>query len=173
MRIRKVAVAAVAVLLAGGALAFPTTANAALSGFTCGTQSFNSPDPSAGLITAIKIGRHDSESPAYDRFVIVFDGPLPSWQAIPKSSALFYDGQGRPVPLEGTAGIKLTMHPTDAHTRYGGPYDFKPEFPQLAEAKSLEDFEGYVSWGLGLKHQSCKRIFTLSGPTRLVVDVPH
>jgi hypothetical protein len=174
MRIRKVALAAVAVLLAGGALAFPTTASAALPGFTCGTQSFTSPDPTAGPITDIKIGRHDSESPAYDRFVVVFDGTkLPSWQAIPKASALFYDGLGNRVPLEGNAGIKLTIHSTDAHTIYHGPYDFDPEFRQLAEAESLEDSEGYVAWGLGLEHQSCKRIFALSSPTRLVIDVPQ
>ena len=39
MRIRKVALAAVAVLLGGLALAFPTTASAALGPFTCGTQT--------------------------------------------------------------------------------------------------------------------------------------
>ena len=27
--------------------------------------------------------------------------------------------------------------------------------------------------GLGLEKQSCKRIFMLNGPTRLVVDVPY
>jgi hypothetical protein len=43
----------------------------------------------------------------------------------------------------------------------------------LAEVRLLQNFEGVVQWGLGLNHQSCKRIFTLSSPTRLVIDVPH
>jgi hypothetical protein len=56
------------------------------------------------------------------------------------------------------------------------PKDFRTGFPQLEEAYELEDFEGYVQWGLGLQQQSCKRILQLSGPdthTRLVIDVPN
>ncbi len=40
----------------------------------------------------------------------------------------------------------------------------------LVEAKIVEDFEGYLSWGLGLAKPVCLRAFTLSDPPRLVVD---
>jgi hypothetical protein len=77
-----------------------------------------------------------------------------------------------PITLEGKAGIKLVVRPIETGS-YTGPIDFDPEFPQLAEAYRLGDFEGVFTWGLGLERQSCKRIFMLSGPTRRVVDVPH
>jgi hypothetical protein len=174
MKIRKVALAGVAVLLAGVALAVPGSASAALPPFTCGTQSFFNPDNASNLITAVKVGRHDSESPAYDRFVVEFEGAtVPSWTATPKSSAYFtLAPSNQQVKLAGNAGIRLDLHP-HITPAYKGQTDFVTGFPQLAEARELQDFDGVVWWGLGLNHQSCKRIFTLSGPTRLVVDVPH
>ena len=35
------------------------------------------------------------------------------------------------------------------------------------------DFEGYVSWGVGLQRAACYRVFELSNPPRLVVDVQN
>ncbi|HCF99478.1 MAG TPA: hypothetical protein DEV93_02930 [Chloroflexi bacterium] len=111
----------------------------------------------------------------YDRFVVEFSGAVvPGYKAIPKSSATFYtDPLGKPVTLEGRAGIKLVMHSTSMHGTYGGSTDLDPEFPQLAAARAIGDFEGFVTWGLSLERQSSKRIFTLSSPSRLVMDVPN
>jgi hypothetical protein len=171
MVIRKLLAIGFASLLAG-AVAAPVSASAspALSGFTCGTQSGGSGSVVAP-ITAVRIGHHLGS----DRFVVEFSGSsVPAYTAIPKSSARFYlDPTGQPITLEGTAGIKLVMHSTSMHGTYGGPTNFDPEFPQLAEAFALGDFEGFVTWGLGLQQQSCKRIFTLSSPARLVLDVPN
>lgn len=33
------------------------------------------------------------------------------------------------------------------------------------------DFEGTVTWGLGLSHGACFHAYTLSGPNRLVIDI--
>ena len=99
-------------------------------------------------------------------------GPVPKWTAIPKSSANFtLQPSGMPVTLRGSAGIRLDFF-VGNFPAYQGQTDFVTGFPQLAEARELEDFEGYVQWGLGLNRQSCKRIFELSSPARLVVDVP-
>jgi hypothetical protein len=65
------------------------------------------------------------------------------------------------------------MHTATGRGTYFGAADFRTGFPQLREARLLGDFEGYVTWGLGLAHPSCKRVFKLTGPTRLVIDVPH
>jgi len=40
----------------------------------------------------------------------------------------------------------------------------------LVETKILEDFEGYLAWGVGLSNPACMRAFTLSDPARLVID---
>jgi hypothetical protein len=81
----------------------------------------------------------------------------------------------QPARRKGKAGIKLTVRQIESGSYTGSP-DFITGFPQLAEAFELGDNEGVFTWGLGLNHQSCKRIFSLTGPgskARLVLDVPY
>jgi hypothetical protein len=175
MTIRKRLVVCFAALLASIGFATPTTASAASIPVTCGTQ-VGGGDPNQlpqVPVASVRVGRHTEEG-GFDRFVIEFNGSqVPHWEAIPKSGSTFYkDASGMPVTLEGTAGIKLTVRPVVSGT-YQGPPDFDTEFPQLAEAFELGDNEAVFTWGLGLTKQSCKRIFMLSAPTRLVVDVPY
>src|ERR1700694_1109162 len=108
MRIRKVALAGVAVLLAGVALAVPSSASAALPPFSCGTQSSSGAAPTS---TAARVGTHPEGQPAYDRFTLVFEGSeVPGWTAIPKSSSDFtLQPSGQPVHLAGMAGIRLDL----------------------------------------------------------------
>jgi len=40
----------------------------------------------------------------------------------------------------------------------------------LLESQQVEDFEGYVQWGLGLSRSACYRAFVLQSPDRLVID---
>jgi hypothetical protein len=63
------------------------------------------------------------------------------------------------------------VHSATGATSFTGPTDFQhPEYQVLKEARQTEDFEGYVSWGLGLSQPACMRTFTLVDPPRLVVD---
>jgi hypothetical protein len=39
--------------------------------------------------------------------------------------------------------------------------------------KVVEDFEGVVRFGLGLRRRTGFRVFRLTNPTRIVVDVSH
>jgi hypothetical protein len=177
MRVRKRLLACCAVLVAGIGLAVPAPAGAATSlpGFTCGTQSGGTDiNGNPTTVTAVRVGSHPNEQPPYDRLVVEFaNGPVPKWTAIPKSSAnSTLSPSGQPVTLQGTAGIRLDFF-TGSFPAYQGQTDFVTGFPQLAEARELEDHKGYVQWGLGLNHQSCKRIFQLSAPARLVIDVPR
>jgi LPXTG-motif cell wall-anchored protein len=47
----------------------------------------------------------------------------------------------------------------------------RPLFPELRELAGSGDFEGHVSFGLGLKAKTGYRAFVLTNPDRLVVDV--
>jgi hypothetical protein len=76
------------------------------------------------------------------------------------------------MPLEGTAGINLSLFSSSLHDPEVSPTHFDPEFPQSAEVQDLGGTEGHVDFGLGLERQSCKRVFALTSPTRLVIDVP-
>lgn len=170
MKIRRtMRVATLAVPTSAAIIAVPASTTAALPASACGMVSGGS-STSFGHITAVRVGHHVG----FDRFVVQFSGVrVPRYTAIPKSSAVFtLDPSGRPVRLRGTAGIKIVMHPAGGQGTYTGPSHLRTTFPQLLEARRIGDFEGFTTWGLGLRHQSCKRGFTLSVPTRLVVDVP-
>jgi hypothetical protein len=113
-----------------------------------------------------------TEEIGYDRFVLQFDSKVPAYtvkrQAKPtfKSSA-----SGQPISLSGSTGVLVQVHSATGATTYSGPTDFvHAQFSVLNEARLIDDFEGYVSWGLGLSHPACFRAFTLSDPPRLVVD---
>ena len=162
--------AMVIALTAGLVILGPANVAVALPAFTCGTQSGGSAGH-YGQVSGVRVGRHEG----YDRLVVQFaNAGIPAYTVIPKSSARFWlDGSGLPVTLRGTAGIKLVIHPASGQGTFSGPTDVRTNFNQLLEIRQLGDFEGYVSWGLGLAKQSCKRVFTLSAPSRLVIDVPN
>jgi hypothetical protein len=143
---------------------------AAAPGFVCGTVSGGTTMVHSH-VTDVRVGRH----PTFDRFVIEFNtARLPRYRLTPKSGTTFtLEGTGNQVTLLGHAGLKVAVHFATGTGTYTGRTDFRPRFPQLKEARQLGDFEGYVSWGIGLGHQSCKRVTTLSHPTRLVIDLPH
>lgn len=149
--------------------AAPSRPSAALPPFTCGSTSGGS-TATLGHLRSVRVGHHTG----YDRFVVEFTGTvLPHYALTPKSSAVFYlDPGGQRVTLRGTAGILVVLsHSTGAGT-FSGSTDLVTGFPQLREARRLGDFEAVTSWGIGLAHQSCKRVFALTSPTRLVIDVP-
>jgi hypothetical protein len=108
----------------------------------------------------------------YDRLVLQFDTKVPAYTVKRQAKPTFKSGaSGASVALSGTAGALLQVHSATMASSYSGPTDFThPEFRVLKEARLVEDFEGYVSWGLGLGRPPCMRTFTLSDPPRLVVD---
>ena len=161
----------VLVLAVGAAAAVGSAPSAAtLPAYRCGTLSGGSTTVHS-QITDVRVGQHAN----FDRFVIEFNTHrLPHYRITPKANTPFtLDPSGRSVTLLGSAGQRIVLHTATGVGTYRGAVDFRTGFPQLLEARRLGDFEGYVTWGLGLAHQSCKRVFKLTNPTRLVVDVPH
>jgi hypothetical protein len=137
--------------------------------FRCGTASGGANN--FAHITGVRVGRQVG----YDRFVIQFSSSqVPHYAAIPKSSAVFWlDPSNKRVQLRGAAGLKVVLSSASGIGSYHGPRDIRPGFRQLREARQIGDFEAVTTWGLGLAKQSCKRVFTLTGPARLVIDVPN
>ena len=113
------------------------------------------------------------EQQTYDRFVLQFDSTVPTYNVTRQDKPVFPLGaSGQNVTLSGTAGVLVRVHSATGATTFTGPTDIiHPEYQVLKEARQTEDFEGYVSWGLGLSKPTCIRAFTLSDPARLVVDL--
>lgn len=64
-------------------------------------------------------------------------------------------------------------HDLTGHPSYGGPKHAVYAMPALRGLVLLGDFEGTVSFGLGVDHLSKVRVFELSQPSRLVIDLHH
>jgi hypothetical protein len=108
----------------------------------------------------------------YDRFVLQFDSAVPTYTVKRQSSPVFPSGaSGQTLTLSGTAGVLVRVHSATGANTFTGSTDISHgEYPIIKEARQTEDFEGYVSWGLGLGKAACLRTFTLTDPARLVVD---
>jgi hypothetical protein len=118
-------------------------------------------------VTAVRVGAH----PGYDRLVIEFSGPVPSYTVTPQSDSRFTPApKGGTVTLEGTNGVLITVQHIN-WTAYAGPTSLRPEFTYLREARLIQNFEGVQQWGLGIAGVAAVRVFTLASPARLVVDV--
>lgn len=114
-----------------------------------------------------------SEQPGYDRFVLQFDSIVPTYTVKRQAKPVFDMGaSGQTVTLSGTTGILVTVHSATGATTFTGSTDLvSANYQVLSEARQTQDFEGYVSWGLGLTKPACMRVFTLDDPARLVVDL--
>ena len=144
----------------------PTPPGTNLPDFACS-------DASGGKTgVANSIAARMSEQPGYDRFVMQFDSIIPTYTVKRQAKPEFTLGaSGQNVTLAGKAGVLVTVHSATGATTFSGPTDIAhPEYQVLNEARQTQDFEGYVSWGLGLSRAACMRVFTLQDPARLVVD---
>ena len=116
-----------------------------------------------------------------DRITFVFepdaDAPArPPLHFVYFTEQLVTDGEGKPVEVEGEAflvvafqaiGVDLSSEqPVEVYT---GPEEFTPGFGTIREAVMLGDFEGQVSWGLGLSRREC--FVVEAEPDRLTLEL--
>jgi hypothetical protein len=117
-----------------------------------------------------RAGRH----PGFDRVVFEFRGAVPQHR-IRYVGQLVQDGSGNPVSVAGAADLKVVFHGANAHDQDGSPSvsprRFSPGLPAVREIAQVGDFEAVVSYGIGIDHRRPIRVSTLSGPSRLVIDV--
>jgi hypothetical protein len=147
----------------------------------CGGTTPSATQPSPATCTASDTASQDwplpqpppSETPPIvsatvsgDTLQFTFAKGTPPYQVITQSGADFTeDASGKPVTLAGTDGaqIVLTGFRGD-QSNYKGEKKFKSSGPRLLEAVELGDFEGTVTWGVGLSGPSCA-VVTSSGST--------
>jgi len=158
--------------VAGGssAPASPSASPSAVASVVAGGQPFTCADATGGgTARANVVTVRADRNAGFDRFVIEFDGPVPGYRVTRQDSANFtQDASGRPVTLEGTAGVVVRLEP--AASLASAPTAVTPSSTVLRDGRQIGDFEGVVRWGLGLATPACLRVQTLSGPNRLVID---
>jgi hypothetical protein len=112
---------------------------------------------------------------SFDRVVVRVRAGTPGYD-VRSVRRVVQDGSGRVVSLQGRRRIHLVLHNARGHTAGGRtllPAVRTPLCPTLRQVKRSGDFEGVVSFGLGLRRRTGFRVFRLSGPARVVVDVAH
>lgn len=145
----------------------PTPPGDNLPAFACKDATGGTASGSTG-VTDVRVDEHGG----YDRFVLQFDGPVPAYTVKRTAKPVFTQGaSGQTITLSGTSGVQVLLHNASQSATYSGPTDFpQADFTVLKEARLTQDFEGTVSWGLGLGSAACMRVFALTGPARLVID---
>jgi hypothetical protein len=143
----------------GGAAAAPAQASA------CATPG--------SYLTAIRTGRQASA----DRVVFQFAGKLPSSYTVTQVTQVVGDASGKPVAIAGKSFLKVTFRgatavcPATGHKTYPGPSAATPDYAQLLGLAAAGDFEGYLTWGIGLAAKGGYHAYALSAPYRVVIDI--
>lgn len=81
------------------------------------------------------------------------------------------DGSGLPIALLGCRFLQIRFEPTVNGSSANAPSVITPRFPTLRQLKRAGDFEGVIAFGAGLSRRAGFRVFTLSAPRRIVVDL--
>jgi hypothetical protein len=131
-------------------------------------------EPPPVNIVDVRVGTHDD----YDRVVFEFDSGIPEFTVDQAEPPFTEDGSGFPIDVEGESFMVLVMRggtkQTDTgESSYDGPTDFDPGLDRLVDLVEGGDFEAQSTWYFGLTGDACTRVFTLSEPDRLVIDIEH
>ena len=125
-------------------------------------------------LTAVRTAKHAG----YDRVVFQFSGGRPAVTA-ERVTAVYADPKGTEISLPGHSFLHVVFRgasgfcPQPAHRTWTGPNVLTPRYPQLLAVAAAGDFEGYLSFGLGLSARGPYHVSTLTGPDRIVIDVSH
>jgi len=144
---------------------------AAVPPFAMGPRS----SPASGGLQAEIFGLRAGCHATFDRFIVRtrFAGPGYDVRYVKQ---VVHGGSGTPVPLLGNARISVVLRPARGHTMRGVsllPGVVTPLCPSLRQVRIAEDFEGVVSFGLGVRDKQGFRVFRLPAPNRVVIDVAH
>ena len=115
------------------------------------------PPPAIPLpyLVEIRTGDHGTEQPGYVRITFTFAGAYPSYNLsyVPR---LLGEGSGAPIPLTGNSVLRIQFTPAQAHDNAGASTiqlaaDRQVNLRNLRSYAPAGDFEGYVSYGLGIQ----------------------
>jgi hypothetical protein len=122
-------------------------------------------------LTAIRAGHH----PGFDRLVFQFSGPVPAHRTVRYVRKVIGDASGRPILVTGNARLEVrfsgaTGHDPSGHSTYG-PARRAFALPNLIQVVNAGDFEAHLGFGIGLARKEHINVFTLTDPSRVVIDV--
>ena len=131
------------------------------------------PMPGSAVLRDVRTG----DQATFDRVVFEFEGTTLPDAEIKVVERPIQCGSGLPVQVAGKVYLQVRLTPAQAHTEEGKPTltnrGRKLSLPILREVRQICDFEGEVTWILGLAERREHTTMELEGPTRLVIDIPR
>ncbi|HEU5449085.1 MAG TPA: hypothetical protein VFW57_08740 [Acidimicrobiia bacterium] len=159
-----------------------TTASSAACTFSGASEAANGGgDAPTRLLTDVRVGAHG----CYDRVTFELkpqtgeaDGPV-AWKASYEPAPITEDGSGRPVQVKGTAFLVVTMSATGADlsqeaapATYTGPASIEAaDATRIQQVRRTGDFEGVLTWVIGLDKKRPFHVSTQDAPARVIIDV--
>jgi hypothetical protein len=130
------------------------------------------PAPAAPTVPTL-VGIRAAHHPGFDRVVFDFAGGLPASRRATYVDELQGDGSDLPVRIAGQAILRLRLEPAQAHDAAGPTAPARRAFalPNVMTTVRSSDFEGVVTYGIGLERRTGFHVFTLRNPDRVVVDI--
>ena len=131
---------------------------------------------SALTLTAIPILKQirAASHVGFDRVVFEFDGPVPAQPDVSFVPEIIADPSGLPVPIIGRALLGVTFSSANGHDDNGTIFtDERTTFglPNVIQVVRSGDFEAVLSFGIGLARHTQFSVFTLTNPSRVVIDI--
>jgi hypothetical protein len=161
---RALAVALLATVLGAGAAA-PAAAEPCATAWGSATRS------AAVQGSAVRTIRTGTGA-CWDRVVLDLAGPVAGYH-VTYVDEVTQGGSGAVMPVSGGAKLQVTLHHSgDAPAPTLPPADAVAGYPTLRSVVYAGDLEG-ATVGVGVRERLPFRVFTLTGPDRLVVDIAH
>jgi len=136
---------------------------------TLGEQA--TPPPLATLVD-VRAAEHNG----FDRIVFEFQDNAPDFRVEYVPQAILC-GSGQPVTVTGAAVLQVRFTAAAAHNDQATPtvntFELTPNLPAILRALQTCDFEGEVTWQVGLTAESDFKVTKLEDAARLVVDIAH
>ena len=130
-------------------------------------------EPEPALLESVAVEEHDG----YDSVVMGFRNHVPGYRVEYVEPPLHEDGSGDVVELDGDAFAVIRMTSASGFDLGTGEGELVYEGPRrlpgasvVREVARTGDFEGVLTWAVGLGSRVPFRASTLSDPPRLVVD---
>jgi hypothetical protein len=123
-------------------------------------------------IDDVRVGSHSG----YDRIVFQFEKGIPAMDVKVGKPPFSHDPSGLPMLVAGKDFLVFLLRGgtglgPSGRVTYDGPTDFTPGYPILVQFTQAGDFEAQSEWVAGLTGPACIRVFALTDPDRLVVDL--
>jgi hypothetical protein len=108
-----------------------------------------------------------------DRVTFGFTNGLPADVFVQWVDTLHHDGSGLPVRVAGTKVLMVVFNGVKAHDANGSTTKARTAYalPNVITAVDGGDFEGTVTFGLGVQKRTSYSVKKLHNPDRVVVDV--